>query len=78
MRRSTQFHLERSDTDRLELCDVQAALDEMLTAGGSLNRKLLGVSGPGLPGSFPIGFARESPNRKRRDASVAEETNGGR
>ena len=42
MRRSMQFHLERSDTDRLEIEDVEAALDELLFSGGSLNRKLLG------------------------------------
>ena len=42
MRRSVQFHLERSDTGRIELPDVEAALEEMLFSGGSLNRKLLG------------------------------------
>ena len=42
MRRSTQFHLERSDTGRLGIEDVEAALDELLFSGGTLNRKLLG------------------------------------
>lgn len=43
MRRSAQFQLERADAESLELCDVDAALDEMLFAGGSLNLKLLGA-----------------------------------
>ncbi len=43
MRRSAQFHLERSDSDRLEIEDVNAALDELLFSGGTLNRKLLGA-----------------------------------
>ena len=42
MRRALQFHLERAATSSLEIADVDAALDEMLFAGGSLNRKLLG------------------------------------
>jgi cell division protease FtsH len=42
MRRTVQFHLERSESGRIELCDVESALDEMLFSGGSLNRKLLG------------------------------------
>ena len=42
MRRSTQFHLERSDTGGLGIEDVEAALDELLFSGGTLNRKLLG------------------------------------
>jgi tetratricopeptide (TPR) repeat protein len=42
MRRSTQFHLERTDTGRLGIKDVEAALDELLFSGGTLNRKLLG------------------------------------
>jgi cell division protease FtsH len=44
MRRSAQFHLERTDTGRLEIEDVEAALDELLFSGGTLNRKLLGGS----------------------------------
>ena len=43
MRRSVQFHLERNGTDCLEVSDVEAALDEMLFSGGSLNLKLLGA-----------------------------------
>ncbi|MCA9098131.1 MAG: 26S protease regulatory subunit [Planctomycetaceae bacterium] len=42
MRRSVQFHLENSNNGRLESRDYQAALDEMLFSGGSLNLKLLG------------------------------------
>jgi cell division protease FtsH len=42
MRRSMQFHLERSETGSLAIEDVEAALDELLFSGGSLNRKLLG------------------------------------
>ena len=42
MRRSAQFHLERDDSGGLSLGDVEAALDELLFSGGTLNRKLLG------------------------------------
>ena len=42
MRRSAQFHLERGGSGALGLEDVEAALDELLFSGGSLNRKLLG------------------------------------
>ena len=45
MRRSMQFHLERNGTGRIELADVEQALDEMLFSGGSLNLKLLGAEG---------------------------------
>lgn len=44
MRRSVQFHLERSDTGAPELSDVENALEEMLFSGGSLNAKLLGAA----------------------------------
>ncbi len=47
MRRSYQFHLERSGTGRLSVEDVDAALDEMLFRGGPLNRVLLGAGGAG-------------------------------
>lgn len=43
MRRSVQFHLEHNGTGRIELIDVDNALEEMLLAGGSLNLKLLGA-----------------------------------
>jgi cell division protease FtsH len=49
MRRSVQFHLERSESGRIELRDVEAALQEMLFSGGSLNRKLLGGNWNGQP-----------------------------
>jgi hypothetical protein len=42
MRRSAQFLLERDGSGSLRLEDVEAALDELLFSGGSLNRKLLG------------------------------------
>jgi cell division protease FtsH len=42
MRRSAQFRLEQDGTGSLALEDVEAALDELLFSGGSLNRKLLG------------------------------------
>ena len=45
MRRSVQFHLERSGDGCVLLCDVESALDEMLFSGGSLNLKLLGAEG---------------------------------
>jgi len=43
MRRSAQFHLERSDSSTITLQDVNDALEELLHTGGSLNRKLLGA-----------------------------------
>jgi ATP-dependent 26S proteasome regulatory subunit len=42
MRRSAQFHLERDGAGPLALGDIEAALDELLFSGGTLNRKLLG------------------------------------
>lgn len=45
MRRSVQFHLERNGTGRIELPDVEQAIEEMLFSGGSLNLKLLGAEG---------------------------------
>ena len=42
MRRTAQFHLENSDTDSITLQDLNMALEELLVAGGSLSRKLLG------------------------------------
>ena len=43
MRRSVQFHLERNGAGRIELPDVERAIEEMLFSGGSLNLKLLGT-----------------------------------
>jgi hypothetical protein len=43
MRRSVQFHLERTDARCIDLQDVECALEEMLFSGGSLNLKLLGA-----------------------------------
>ncbi len=45
MRRSAQFLLE-SGGQTLEDRQIEAALDEMLFSGGSLNAKLLGFSRP--------------------------------
>ena len=42
MRRSAQFQMERDGSGGLSLEDVEAALDELLFRGGTLNRKLLG------------------------------------
>jgi hypothetical protein len=44
MRRSGQFQLERDGTGPLTVADVDAALDEMLFSGGTLNRVLLGAA----------------------------------
>jgi hypothetical protein len=42
MRRSAQFRLEQDGSGAMTQADVDAALDELLFSGGSLNRKLLG------------------------------------
>ncbi len=47
MRRSAQFHLERNGSESLILADVEAALEELLFSGGSLNRTLLGARAEG-------------------------------
>ena len=46
MRRSAQYQLEAGGSDSLALAPVDAALDEMLFAGGTLNLKLLGGAAP--------------------------------
>lgn len=51
MRRSAQFRLERGGDGPVELSDVEAALEEMLFSGGSLNLALLG--GPGAAAAAP-------------------------
>jgi len=43
MRRIVQFHIERDGAAEIDRADVDAALDEMLFSGGSLNLKLLGA-----------------------------------
>jgi hypothetical protein len=43
LRRAAQFQLERDAPDVVRAVDIDAALDEMLVHGGSLNRKLLGT-----------------------------------
>jgi len=45
MRRAAQFYLQEGCTGPLQPQSVDAALEEMLFAGGSLNAKLLGASG---------------------------------
>jgi ATP-dependent 26S proteasome regulatory subunit len=42
MRRAAQFYLQNGGTGRLKLDQMDAALDEILFSGGSLNAKLLG------------------------------------
>jgi hypothetical protein len=49
MRRATQFGLERDDDAALTLPDVDAALEEILFKGGSLNATLLGARTPEPP-----------------------------
>jgi hypothetical protein len=51
MRRSVQFRLERDGAGPLIRDDVEAALNEMLFSGGSLNLKLLGAEGATAVGS---------------------------
>jgi ATP-dependent 26S proteasome regulatory subunit len=45
MRRIVQFHIERNGDSEINRTDVDAALEEMLFSGGSLNLKLLGAGG---------------------------------
>jgi cell division protease FtsH len=44
MRRAAQFYVQNGRNGRLQLGDVNAALEEMLFTGGSLNAKLLGAA----------------------------------
>ena len=44
MRRAAQFYIQNGSDGRLQLADVNAALEEMLFTGGSLNAKLLGAA----------------------------------
>ena len=46
MRRTAQFHLERGGDGAPSAADLDAALDELLFSGGSLNRSLLGAPAP--------------------------------
>jgi hypothetical protein len=45
MRRAAQFHLQNRASNQLRAEELNAALEEMLFAGGSLNAKLLGAAG---------------------------------
>ncbi|HVO82689.1 MAG TPA: ATP-binding protein [Terriglobales bacterium] len=45
MRRAAQFHISNGNSGRLRCAELDAALEEMLFAGGSLNAKLLGATG---------------------------------
>jgi ATP-dependent 26S proteasome regulatory subunit len=47
MRRSAQYLLQNGGSANLSIQHVEAALDEMLFSGGSLNLKLLGVAAEG-------------------------------
>ena len=44
MRRAAQFFIQNGSNGHLQLADVNAALEEMLFTGGSLNAKLLGAA----------------------------------
>ena len=50
MRRSAQYQLQSAKSGPLALAHVEAALDEMLFSGGSLNVKLLGGAAQECPG----------------------------
>jgi energy-coupling factor transporter ATP-binding protein EcfA2 len=45
MRRVAQFHIQDGSNGALKLEDINAALEEMIFVGGSLNAKLLGAEG---------------------------------
>ena len=51
LRRAAQFHFERDESNCIDMMDADAALDELLVFGGSLNRKLLGASSMGFHNS---------------------------
>lgn len=55
MRRSLQFQLERDGSQSMTTGDVDAALDEMLFSGGSLNLKILGAEGTPRRAGFAAG-----------------------
>ena len=44
MRRAAEFYIQNGGDGRLQLADVNAALEEMLFTGGSLNAKLVGAA----------------------------------
>jgi hypothetical protein len=44
MRRAAQFYIQNGSNGRLQLAQVNAALEEMLFSGGSLNARLLGAA----------------------------------
>ena len=46
MRRCVQFNLFRGENGSATSADIDAALDEMLFQGGTLNLKLLGAFSP--------------------------------
>ncbi|HET7730706.1 MAG TPA: ATP-dependent Clp protease adaptor ClpS [Usitatibacter sp.] len=50
MRRSAQYNVERGGAGELSAADCASALEEMLFAGGRLNRQLLGSDGAVSPG----------------------------
>ena len=45
MRRAAQFYIQKGGSGKLQVDDMNSALEEMLFAGGSLNAKLLGAEG---------------------------------
>jgi len=44
MRRAAQFYIQNGSEDALQVADVNAAMEEMLFTGGTLNAKLLGAA----------------------------------
>jgi len=48
MRRVAQFHIQNGSDGGLKLADINAALEEMIFIGGSLNAKLIGAEGIAL------------------------------
>jgi len=45
MRRAAQFYIQKGGREKLQINEMNSALEEMLFAGGSLNAKLLGAEG---------------------------------
>ena len=57
MRRCAQFQIELARGNVLVQPSVDAAVEEMLFAGGALNRRLLGGEGAGPGANLAIGFS---------------------
>jgi hypothetical protein len=57
MRRCAQFQIEFARGNVLEQLSVDAAVEEMLFAGGALNRRLLGGEGAEPGTNLAVGFS---------------------